>query len=266
MSVRRVALLGLLATVPVACLSAVAGCREAGPCGLALGAGSSWWPAAFEPALVFTLVLVAASVLKLAITVVRTSRALGRLQRIPVPPKLMRISAAAGIRRIECVAADSASAFCTGVLRPTVFISSGALATLTEPELSAVLHHEADHARRFEPLRRAATDAATDVLAFLPIVSWWSARRLMRGELQADEVAERFAGRSALAGALFVMTAPAAPLAAFAGHTELRARRLLGLEIQEPRPSRALVVTSFVHGSLALSIAGCLVEVISGLT
>ena len=159
--------------------------------------------------------------------------------------------------------AASASAFCAGFLRPTVFVSSAALATLTDSELAAVLRHEAEHAGRFEPLRRAATAGAADVLGFLPIVCWWSARRLARAELRADEAAERFAGRSALAGALLVITAPAAPVAAFAGHTELRARRLLGLKIQEPRPSRALLVTSFLHGCLALSIAACLIDVAS---
>ena len=263
MSVRRIALFGLLAAVPVACLSAVAGCRTAAPCGLVLGGGGPWWSAALGPTLAVTLVVVAAWVLKLAIAVVQTSRALGRLHRLPVPPKLMRTSSAAGIQRIECVDANSASAFCSGLLRPTVFVSSGALAALTEAELSAVLHHEAAHAQRFEPLRRAASAAASDVLPFLPIVKWWSTKRLMRAELQADEAAERFIGRPALAGALLVMTAPAAPLSAFAGQTELRARRLLGLEIQEPRPSRALLLTSFTYGWLALSIAGCLIEVVS---
>jgi len=146
-----------------------------------------------------------------------------------------------------------------------VFVSEGAVAALSEPELLAVLYHEADHARRHEPARRAARNAAAEVLAFLPIVGWWSERQAARSELSADELAERMVGRSALAGALLLMTAPAVPLAAFVGHAELRARRLLGMRIDEPKPPRAVLAATFVYASLALSLAGCLFEVLVAL-
>jgi len=156
-------------------------------------------------------------------------------------------------------------AFCAGVIRPTVFVSAGAMVALSESELLAVLHHEADHARRHEPARRAARNAAAEVLTFLPIVRWWSERQAARSELSADAIAERLAGRSALAGALLVMTAPVIPLAAFVGHAELRARRLLGMRIDEPKPPRTVWAATFVYSWLALSLAGCVFEVLVAL-
>src|SRR5438067_631499 len=125
MTGRRLAFLGLLAAVPIACMSTIAGCSTAGPCGWIATRGDFWWP--------------------------------------------------------------------------------------------------------------AACSAVAEVLLFLPIVRWGYERQSARAELRADAAAERVAGRPALAGALLVMTAPPIPLAAFMGHAELRARRLLGMRIDEPK-------------------------------
>src|SRR5260370_9680689 len=73
-------------------------------------------------------------------------------------------------------------------------------------------------------------------------------------------------GRSALAGALLVMTSPAIPLAAFVGHAELRARRLLGTHIDEPKAPRAVWAASSVYSWLPISLAGCLFPVLVALT
>src|SRR5216684_1878350 len=171
-----------------------------------------------------------------------------------------------GLDLIECVRGGSPVAFCAGIVRPTVFISEAAVAGLSDSELLAVLHHEADHARRYEPLWRAARTSAAEVLTFLPIVSWWSERQIALSELSADAAAERRVGRSSLAGALLVMTAPTIPLAAFVGHAEVRARRLLGMRIDEPKAPRAVWAASFVYSWLAVSLAGCLFAVLVALT
>ena len=266
MTGRRLVVFGVLAAVPIACLSTVAGCGMAGPCGWIATHGNFWWPTAYLPALLVTLATALAFTLRLGLAVSSASREVARLPRIPVPPHLVRTAQSAGIDRIACVNARSPVAFCAGALRPIVFVSEGAVAALSEPELLAVLYHEADHARRHEPARRAARNAAAEVLAFLPIVGWWSERQAARSELSADELAERMVGRSALAGALLLMTAPAVPLAAFVGHAELRARRLLGMRIDEPKPPRAVWAATFVYSWLALSLAGCLFEVLVALT
>src|SRR5207245_5522990 len=143
-------------------------------------------------------------------------------------------------------------------LRHTVCSSEAAVAGLADSELLAVLHHEADHARRHEPLWRAARTAAAEVLTFLPIVGWWSERQITLSELSADAAAERMVGRSALAGALLVMTSPEIPLAAFVGHAELRARRLLGIRIDVPKAPPAGGAASFVCACVASRLCWCL--------
>ncbi len=265
MTGRRLALVGLLAVVPTACMSTIAGCRAAGPCDWVVTQGNFWWPAAYVPPLIIVLATAAAYTLRFGLVAVRTSRGLARLPRVAAPPSLVLTAHSAGIDRIACVGARSPVAFCAGLLRPTVFVSEGAVEALSEPELLAVLYHEADHARRHEPARRAVRNAAGEVFVFLPIVRWWSERQIARAELNADAMAERIVGRPALAGALLAMTAPPIPLAAFVGHAELRARRLLGMRIHEPKAPRAVWAASFVYSWLALSLAGCLSAVVVAL-
>ena len=266
MTGRRFALVAVLAAVPIACLSTVVGCQSGGACGWIPTQGTSWWPAAYVPPLLVVLASALAWTLKFGLVASRTERELARLPRVSIPPKLVRTARAAGLDRVECVRAGSPVAFCAGILRHTVFISEAAVAGLADSELLAVLHHEADHARRHEPLWRAARTAAAEVLTFLPIVGWWSERQITLSELSADAAAERMVGRSALAGALLVMTAPAIPLAAFVGHAELRARRLLGMRSDEPKAPRAVWAASFVYSWLAISLAGCLFAVVVSLT
>jgi len=263
---RRLVLLAVLAAVPVACLSTVAGCQSGGTCGWIPTQGTSWWPAVYVPPLLVILASALAWTLKFGLVASRAARELARLPRIPIPTKLIRTASAVGLERIECVRGESPVAFCAGIVRPTVFISEAAVAGLSDSELLAVLHHEGDHARRHEPLWRTARTAAAEVLTFLPIVTWWSERQIALSELSADAAAERMVGRSALAGALLLMTAPAIPLAAFVGHAELRARRLLGVRIDEPKAPRAVWAASFVYSWLALSLAGCLFAVLVAIT
>lgn len=95
-------------------------------------------------------------------------------------------------------------AFCAGLLRPIVYISTGALALLDEDELSAVLLHEQHHARRRDPLRLAASRALARALFFLPWLSELARRHQELAELSADEWAITIAPdcRSALARAM----------------------------------------------------------------
>jgi bla regulator protein blaR1 len=99
---------------------------------------------------------------------------------------------------------DRPEAFCAGLLRPRVYITSGALAVLDAPALRAVLAHERHHARRHDPLRLAASRVIARSLFFLPAV-----RELRRGqqalvEMSADESAVNDAAgdRSPLARAM----------------------------------------------------------------
>ena len=267
MTSRKLMVLGALAAVPVACLTTVAGCSSTGPCGWLVTPGDLMWSAAYVPPLLIALVSAVAWALIFVFTAARTSRAVTRLEFVlPLPLTLVRAAEAAQIERIACLRGGPPVAFCSGLLRPTVFISEDAVAQLSKAELMAVLHHEKDHAIRREPLRRAARSAAADVLMFLPLVRWWTERQATRSELRADAAAELCVGKPALAGALLVMTEPAVAMAAFAAHAELRARRLLGMEVEESGPPRAVWAATLAYSWLALSLAGCLAEVVVALS
>jgi hypothetical protein len=95
-------------------------------------------------------------------------------------------------------------AFCAGLLRPRVYLSTGALALLDDAALHAVLAHERHHARRHDPLRLAAGRVLAQALFFLPELGDLVERQQALAELSADESAvnDLPANRSALARAM----------------------------------------------------------------
>ncbi|MDP9260088.1 MAG: M56 family metallopeptidase, partial [Actinomycetota bacterium] len=93
-------------------------------------------------------------------------------------------------------------AFCAGLLRPRVYVSSGALRSLDSEELGAVLAHEAHHARLRDPLRVLIARTLSDALFFLPAVRRLADRYGALAELAADEAAVRARGTQPLASAL----------------------------------------------------------------
>lgn len=95
-------------------------------------------------------------------------------------------------------------AFCAGLFRPRVYVSSGAVAMLDETALNAVLVHERHHARRRDPFRHAAGRVLSRALFFLPGLRELVHRQQALAELSADESAMNAgpANRSALARAM----------------------------------------------------------------
>ena len=95
-------------------------------------------------------------------------------------------------------------AFCAGLWRPRVYVSTGALAILDDAALEAVLAHERHHAHRHDPLRLAAGRVLARALFFLPGLGELVERQRALAELSADESAVNAAPahRSALARAM----------------------------------------------------------------
>jgi hypothetical protein len=95
-------------------------------------------------------------------------------------------------------------AFCAGLLRPRVYVSSGAVGLLDEAALNAVLEHERHHVRRRDPLRLAAGRVLARALFFLPGYQTLVSRQQWLSELSADERTMNAApgNRSALARAI----------------------------------------------------------------
>ena len=104
-------------------------------------------------------------------------------------------------------------AFCAGLIRPRVYVSTGAVALLDEDALHAVLAHERRHALRRDPLRLASGRVIARVLFFLPGIKPLSARQRALAELSADECAIAAApgNRPALARAMLVFSEQSRP-------------------------------------------------------
>ncbi len=99
-------------------------------------------------------------------------------------------------------------AFCAGLLRPRVYVSTGAVALLDDESLGAVLAHERQHALRRDPLRLAIGRVLARALFFLPELGDLVARQQALAELSADESAVNAepANRSALARAMLTFS------------------------------------------------------------
>ncbi|WP_102143044.1 M56 family metallopeptidase [Mycobacterium hubeiense] len=212
---------------------------------------------------VAAVVLVAgASVLSIVVRVAwlaaTTARALAALPRAPMPQSLQTAAQRAGIPRLHSLAGTDRTAFCAGLIRPSVYITA-ATAQLKTNEVDAVLAHEAAHARRRDPLRRLVTRAAADVMFWLPLLRWWLHKHVENAEVHADKAAIDHAGRQGLAAALLAAGAqPPVPMPAMAGATETRIAHLLGEDLPIRRPPASLVVLSLLGAIGAVWIVMCL--------
>jgi hypothetical protein len=162
------------------------------------------YPAANIDAVVIVLLAVLGSVV--------TVRALtGALREIQASRRFERLLAQSKPRPLHgalLIASPQPRAFCAGLLRPRVYVSTGAVAILDEEALSAVLAHERHHARRRDPLRLATGRVLARALFFLPGLADLLERQQALAELSADESAinvER-ANRSALARAMLTFS------------------------------------------------------------
>ncbi len=98
-------------------------------------------------------------------------------------------------------------AFCAGLVRPRIYISTGATSLLSDDELDAVLAHEAHHVRVRDPLRVFVVRVVTDALFFLPAARRLADRYAALAELAADSAAVRKRGAQPLASALLTFEA-----------------------------------------------------------
>ena len=108
----------------------------------------------------------------------------------------------ASLEGLRVFRAPGSQAFCAGLLRPRIYVSTGALRALGSDELGAVLAHESHHARRRDPLRMLVARALGDALFFLPGMRRLSQRYGALAELAADEAAVKASGTQPLASAL----------------------------------------------------------------
>ena len=193
----------------------------------------------------------------------KTYRFVSKLSRASMaePPAYV-VRLVADLRLSEHVvvlASDVPMAFCFGLLRPRICISTGLAEALTQKEFTAVLMHEDHHRLHSDPLRSLLAEVAAATLFFLPVAAELRDLFGASQELAADRHAMRLAGRPSLAGALHKLLAhPRAlhfsvPGISGLNATELRIAELLGDRASAPRlTTRNLVVSS------VLIMLGCM--------
>jgi BlaR1 peptidase M56 len=158
------------------------------------------YPAANLDAVVIMLLAVLGSVV--------TARALtGALRQVRASRQFQRLLAHSEPQPLHgalLIPDPQPLAFCAGLFRPRVYVSTGAVAMLDEAALHAVLAHERHHARRRDPLRLAAGRVLAEALFFLPGLAALVERQQALAELSADESAVNVApaNRPALARAM----------------------------------------------------------------
>src|SRR3984893_2335996 len=155
---------------------------------------------------------------------------------------------------VVCVDSDERFALCAGAIKPRIYISRGFVAASGQAELRAVLLHEAHHARRRDPFRRAIRQGIAGTLFFVPLIRWWADRASVADELVADQAAIARCGVQPLARALLVAGGewPEAH-AAFRGAAAIRVRKLNGEPVTMGRPPARICVIS-VGGAVAITL------------
>lgn len=141
-------------------------------------------------------------------------------------------------------------AYCLPGIRPRVVVSAGAIQTLHDTELAAILRHERAHlGARHDLVLESFVAVHTAFPRFVRSGSALAAVALLV-ELLADDAAVRTAGRGPLARALVACASaptPAGALAAGGPSTLLRIRRLAG-----PPNSPALSVAAYLAAAAVL--------------
>lgn len=106
--------------------------------------------------------------------------------------------------RVDFVDIDASIAFCYGLLRPRICVSTGAIAGLTRREVEALLLHERYHLLQHDPLKTAISRALANMFFFLPVVRALARVYAVTKEIEADKyVLKRQESDQPLLGALY---------------------------------------------------------------
>jgi hypothetical protein len=148
-------------------------------------------------------------------------------------------------------------AFCGGVLRPKVVVTSELLDALDPAERGAVVAHELSHARSRGPLKLVLGQVVVRSFFWVPVLRDLVDRYLLLTELTADRAAIAATSPAALAGALsqVLETPKLAGTIGFADHAAARIDRLFDPHAKLPR---LLTPARVVLTGLTLGAAGVL--------
>jgi hypothetical protein len=186
----------------------------------------------------------------------RLLRSLGPARSLS--PELASLGRRLGLPRgrLRLVTDPRPLAFCVGLARPTVWLTTGLVSALDRESLTAVLRHEGHHLRHRDPLKLLLVRVLADAFFFLPAVRELGRAYEVHKELAADvEAALDPAGRVGLARALLKLLpqenavldrAVVSSLLSVkqTGTTQARLEQLTLAKVPELRPRRrSLLVT-----------------------
>ena len=154
------------------------------------------------------IVLIAFGLRAGAFQLIRTRRVTQHFLRMPktdLPPHLASLARDLGIHaRLDVVNSPLPEAFCHGMVRPRICVTTGVLILLSPAEIEAVLRHERHHLQRYDPLRAL-------LWTMLDGACWWmeagGEQARLRRELAADRAVIVAGGRLPLARALLKLLA-----------------------------------------------------------
>ena len=116
----------------------------------------------------------------------RFQRAL-RLLTVPTPPGVTRVARAHALTvPVQALAWDEPLAFCLGLRRPRIYVSTGLVNLLDDDELAAVLLHEQHHGQQRDPLVVLLSRAVGAALRFVPVAAHLVDRISLTQEVAAD--------------------------------------------------------------------------------
>ena len=194
----------------------------------------------------------------------RTRRVIRRLTRrqVPLPERVGRVAAHLRVPAPVVVGHSQPIAVCVGLLRPRALLSTGLLELICDDDaLAAVLAHEAEHARRHDPLRRLLGRALLLTGAAVPALASLEAHSRLAAEWRADRAAVAATSVPTLAGALYaVAAAPAAERGlvdapAFCVTLHDRVRHLTATRVPPVRlPAWRVAASVVVVGALAAAL------------
>ena len=260
---QKVLILGSMSTATLTCFGWIVVCPHRAECLRAVTSVDTWVSQGTGVAIALAAVTFVAWLLCLSWLLSRAALYVRRLPTTPgLPRALIDAMARTGVQRVTCLAGEVPTAFCAGALRPQILVSESVVRNVGGEELDAILLHEQDHLRRFEPLVRTAYDAAAHVLFYIPLLRWWSQRRIEDAELRADRAALNRLGRRPVAAALWALGGSSSiqGTAAFGGVAELRVAQVLGDPLLRRAPEWSLLSISAMGTFLAFQAASCLVQ------
>ncbi len=209
------------------------------------------------PALALTTLgaVSAVAVARTLVAHVREQRLLRALPLVPLADDAARsVARAAAIESFLLTPATRPAAFCFGTLRPRVVVTTGLLAKLDQDERTAVLWHEAHHARDRVPAKCLLARLAAASFFWLPALGDLHDRYLLVKELAADRLAVAHTSPAALAGALLAVSEPVPGTVGLADAATARIDRLVDPAAKLPPVfrRRALAATAAAATLVAL--------------